>query len=172
MYDKCLCTYVNTDSLVWLKNNQTVSWFYFSWFKFQSLVNTDFEGSWTQLTQSFKVIRLSLQFYFPLWGCNLGVILTLIDQSSSAFESLDPKVISLTATFSSSGYQKKHSWNHPDSSTITRETSNVYVYITLVNCDFTLPNLSLEVIRDTTVHIIVRYNNATQSFPYQLSEIK
>ena len=69
-------------------NDQTVSWFYFSWFQFQSLVNIDFEGSWTQLPQSFRSIRISLQFYFPLWRCDLGVILTLIDLSSSAFESL------------------------------------------------------------------------------------
>ena len=56
--------------------------------------------------------------------------------------------------------------------------------IIVVNCDFTLPNLSLEVARDTTVHIIIRrprspslqlgcwrYNSTTQSFPYRLSEI-
>ena len=58
------------------------------------------------------------------------------------------------------------------------------IHIKVVNCDFTLPNLSLEVIRDTTVHIIVRpryqslqlgywrYSSTTQSFPYRLSEIK
>ena len=86
-------------------------------------MNTDFEGSWTQLTQSFKVIRISLQFYFPLWRCDLGVILTSTDLSSSAFEFLAQRwSVWQLPCFSSSGYQKKHSWNHSDSSAITRET--------------------------------------------------
>ena len=78
---------------------------------------------------SFKVIRISLQFYFPLWRCDLGVILTLIDLSSSASESLAQMwSVWQLPCFYSSGYQKKHSWNHSDSSDITRETSKVYIY--------------------------------------------
>ena len=147
-------------------------------------MNTDSGGLWTQFGQSFRVIRISLQFNFPLWRCDLGVILTLIDLSSSAFESLSQRwSVWQLPCFSSSGYQKKHSWDHSDSSVITRETSKG-IHIKVVNCDFTLPNLSLEVVRDTTVHIIVRpcyqslqlgywrYSSTTQSFPYRLSEIK
>ena len=137
-----------------------------------------FELSWP----SFKVFRISLQFCFLYWRCNLGVILTLIDLSSSVFESLAPRwSVWQPPCFSSSGYQKKHSWDHSDLSATTRETSKVYI---VVNCDFTLPNLSLEGIRDTAVHTIVRpqyqslqlgywrYSSTTQSFPYRLSEIK